>query len=144
MIETTKFDPIVKATMDIEQYFMLQTMKADTDAKMKAIKADLEEFATDHKAEFTDGVYDFECCGYLRYGRRSFVKLSRGKFDMLRVVKLFPEFLKKEFSISAIKASFLELKNVKKAKELGLTLMSFEEFEIVRKDKATDLRESKK
>jgi hypothetical protein len=128
-----------QATSLIEEYFTLQTSKSDLDVRMKQVKEKLRDYAEANRDKFVDEVYDFDCCGYLRYGKRTVVKINKSRFDLLRVVKTFPEFLKKEFSVSAIKASFIEAKNKKRAAEMGVSLTTIEEFDIVRKDKVEDL-----
>lgn len=122
-----------QATALIEEYFALQTEKAAIDERMKAKKETLRLFAEANKEKFTEGTYDLDCCGYLRFGTRSVVKTKR-TFSLLNVVKTFPQFLKKEFSVSAIKAALDDARQRKKVSALGLSIVTVTEFELVRKD----------
>jgi hypothetical protein len=122
------------AEQQIERFFALQAQKSDLDNQMKEIKTSLQAFAEANKEKFVDGIYMFDCCGYLRYGKKTVVKLNKSRFDLLKLIKAFPLFIKKEWIITAIKASFSEAKNIKRAKELGLTLTSIDLFDVVRKD----------
>jgi hypothetical protein len=117
------------------QYFQLQTEKAALDAHMKTLKEELRQFADENRELFEQGQYTFDCCGYLRLGQRTKVKL-RKDFSLLTFMrKGFNDFVKKEFHLSALKAAFSENTATKnKARILGLTLVSDEEFEIVKTD----------
>jgi len=122
-----------QATTLIEEYFALQTEKAAINERMKAKEEALKQFAEANKESFVEGTYDLDCCGYLRYGSRSVVKL-RKNYSLLDIVKAFPQFLKREFSVSAIKTAQKDAKLSKKVRALGISIVKLEEFELVRKD----------
>lgn len=127
-----------EATQLVSEYFDLQTQKAEIDAKMKLRKEQLHQFANANKDQFTDNVFNLECCGYLRWGKRSVVKTTRS-FSLVALVKAFPAFLKKEYSITAIKAAMDDKLTRKKVRGLGISIKQIDEFEIVRKDNVDDL-----
>ncbi|MFN5170011.1 MAG: hypothetical protein ACK5DD_10310 [Cyclobacteriaceae bacterium] len=121
-----------EAKAHVVQYFDLQDRKAALDAEMKAIKANLEQFAKENASKFADGVYPFDCCGYLRMGWETKVKLNK-RFSIARFASAFKGAVKTQFNISYLKALFKESENSKnKARKLGLTLYSDPKFEIVK------------
>lgn len=132
MSETTTITH-AQATQLVEEYFALQTEKAAIDERMKAKKETLRQFAEANKSLFVEGTYDLDCCGYLRFGSRSVVKTKRN-YSLVDIVKSFPQFLKKEFSVSAIKTALDDVKLRKKVRTLGLSIVKVPDFEIVRKD----------
>ena len=115
------------------EYFELQGKKAELDTRMKALKEDLRQFAFENEEHFENGQYTFDCCGYLRIGSRTKVKVTRA-FSLLAFIKAgFGDFIKKEFYVSAMKVAFQDnYKQRDKARKLGVTLTTEPEFEIIR------------
>jgi hypothetical protein len=125
------------ANGNMREYLKLQAEKAVIDSKMKAHKALLLEYAEKNR-DFVDGDNNLHLEeGYLHFGNKSVVKTSP-KFDLLRFVKFFPELLKREFKVSAIKAILADARGKQKLQPHGISIVEVEEFSIVPKKKSDE------
>jgi hypothetical protein len=121
----------------VSEYLRLQTQKAGIDAEMKLHKKSLEEYAKQNKAQFDDDGNLFFEDGYLHFGKKSIVKTMR-KFSIVAFIKAFPELIKREFKVGAIKEIVKDKAGKAKLKKLGVQYDQIDLFDIVRNGEKTE------
>lgn len=121
----------------VASYLKLQVQKAGIDAEMKLLKKELEHYAKLNRAQFDDDGNLYFKEGYLHFGNKSIVKTMR-KFNIVAFIKAFPELIKREFKVGAIKEIVKDRAGREKLKKLGVQYDQIELFDIVRNGDKTE------